>query len=82
MRGPGLWQLDASLARIFKLTERFNLEVRAEAENLFNKPHFGDPNTGCTTTEVGGVETCGNTFGEIGSSYGERVVQFGAFLRF
>ncbi|MGD0221261.1 MAG: TonB-dependent receptor [Terriglobia bacterium] len=83
LRGPGLWQLDASLARIFKLTERFNLEVRAEAENLFNKPHFGDPNPGCTTTAVAGsADTCGITFGEIGSSYGQRVVQFGAFLRF
>lgn len=82
LRGPGLWQLDASLARTFKITERFNLEVRAEAENLFNTPHFNDPNTGCTTTSVNGALTCGDTFGEITSSYGERVVQLGAFLRF
>jgi hypothetical protein len=83
LRGPGLWQFDPSLARIFKLTERFNLEVRAEAENLFNTPHFNDPNTGCTTTAVaGGGDTCGATIGEITSSYGQRVVQFGAFLRF
>ena len=82
-RSPGLWQLDASLARTFKLTERFNLEIRAEAENLFNTPHFSGINTGCTDTAVsGGPDTCGTTFGEIGSSYGERVVQFGAFLRF
>ena len=83
LRGPGLWQFDPSLARIFKLTERFNLEVRAEAENFFNTPHFGDPNTGCTTTAVtGGGVSCGATMGEIGSSYGQRVVQFGVFLRF
>lgn len=84
LRGPGLWQLDPSLARIFKITERFNLEVRAEAENIFNTPHFSGINTGCTTTASsgGGPPTCGVTFGEIGSSYGQRVVQFGAFLRF
>ena len=91
LRGPGLWQFDPSLARIFKLTERFNLEVRAEAENFFNNPHFGGGgpnigsgiNTGCTTTAVaGGGVSCGTTFGEINSTYGERVVQFGAFLRF
>lgn len=78
LRGPGLWQLDASLARVFKLTERFNLEVRAEAENFFNNPHFSDPSTTCTN--IAGV--CSGTFGEITGSYGERVVQFAAFLRF
>ena len=84
LRGPGLWQLDPSLARIFKLTERFNLEVRAEAENFFNTVHFGNINTGCTTTAspTGGAPTCGNTIGEVTSSYGQRVVQFGVFLRF
>lgn len=84
LTGPGLWQFDPSLARIFKLSERFNLEVRAEAENVFNTPHFSGINTGCTTTASsnGGPPTCGITFGEIGSSYGERVVQLGAFLRF
>jgi len=84
LRGPGLWQFDPSLARIFRLTERFNLEVRAEAENIFNTPHFQSINTGCTTTAstTGGADTCGVAFGSIGGSYGQRVVQFGAFLRF
>jgi len=83
LTGPGLWQFDPSLARIFRLSERFNLEARVEAENLFNTPHFSGINTGCTTTAVtGGGETCGTTFGEITSSYGQRVVQFGVFLRF
>ncbi|HME01024.1 MAG TPA: TonB-dependent receptor [Terriglobia bacterium] len=84
LRGPGLWQFDPSLARIFKLTERFNLEVRAEAENVFNTPHFQSINTGCTTTAstTGGAPTCGVSFGSIGGSYGQRVVQFGAFIRF
>jgi hypothetical protein len=78
LRGPGLWQLDTSLARIFKLTERFSFEIRGEAENLFNKPHFNNPDTGCTN--VNGA--CGGTFGQLTSSYGERVVQLGAFVRF
>jgi hypothetical protein len=78
LRGPGVWQLDTSLARVFKLTERFSFEIRGEAENLFNKPHFNNPDTGCTN--VNG--TCGGTFGQLTSSYGERVVQLGAFVRF
>jgi hypothetical protein len=58
--------------------------VRAEAENFFNNPHFSGVNAYCTTTAstTGGAPTCGTTFGEIGSSYGQRVVQFGMFLRF
>jgi hypothetical protein len=82
LRGPGLWQLDTSLARVFKLTERFSFEIRGEAENLFNKPHFNiDPGSGGTTcTDVNG--TCGGTFGQITSTYGERVLQIGAFVRY
>jgi len=84
LNGPGLWQFDPSLARIFKLSERFSLEFRAEAENFFNNPHFDNPNTGCTTTAstTGGAPNCGDTFGQVQGTYGERVIQFGAFLRF
>lgn len=84
LRGPGLWQLDTSLARVFKLTERFSFEIRGEAENIFNKPHFNDPgfagSGGTTCRNIGG--TCGGTFGEITSTYGQRVVQIAAFVRF
>jgi Carboxypeptidase regulatory-like domain len=82
LRGPGLWQLDASVARIFKISERFNLEVRAEAANLFNTPHFNNPGTGCTDTVINGEHTCAIGLGQISSSYGERHIQFGGFLRF
>ncbi|HEY6272766.1 MAG TPA: TonB-dependent receptor [Terriglobales bacterium] len=79
LRGPGLWQLDASLARVFRLSERFTLEIRAEAENIANTPHFNNPSQTCTNTNG----TCGGTFGELnGGSYGQRVIQFGGFLRF
>ncbi len=44
MRGPGVVNTDLSLFRTFKLTERFNLQFRAEAFNLSNTPHFGNPN--------------------------------------
>ncbi len=44
MRGPGVVNTDLSLFRTFKLTEKFNLQFRAEAFNLSNTPHFGNPN--------------------------------------
>jgi hypothetical protein len=78
LRGPGLVQMDASLFRHFKLTERYDLEFRAEAQNLTNSPHFYNPNTTCTNV----LGACGGKFGQISSGYGERYVQLGLKLRF
>jgi hypothetical protein len=39
-RGPGAWNDDLSIAKNFKLTERFGLEFRAEAFNVFNHHNF------------------------------------------
>ena len=46
-RGPGYFEMDLSLARNFKLTERFTLQVRADAFSLTNTPHFANPNLSC-----------------------------------
>ena len=35
-RGPGAWTFDLALAKSFQLTERFNLQFRAESFDLFN----------------------------------------------
>jgi len=43
MRGPGVTSMDFSLIRQIKLTERWNLQFRAEAFNVFNTPHFDLP---------------------------------------
>ena len=46
LRGPGVVNLDFGLFRHFKLTERLELQLRAEAFNFFNTPHFNNPSTG------------------------------------
>lgn len=43
LRGPGLTNFDAGLARDFIFHERLRLHVRGEAFNLFNHPNFGIP---------------------------------------
>jgi hypothetical protein len=43
MRGPGAVNLDFSLYRTFRLTEKLNFQFRAEAFNLTNTPHFANP---------------------------------------
>ncbi|MFL6465552.1 MAG: hypothetical protein ACJ73N_14225, partial [Bryobacteraceae bacterium] len=35
-RAPGAWTFNLSLAKTFSLTERFKLDLRAEAFNIFN----------------------------------------------
>jgi hypothetical protein len=43
LAGPGLAQLDLTLSKRFALTERFNMEFRAEAYNILNHTNFANP---------------------------------------
>jgi len=46
--GPGVARVDLSLSRYIRLTERFKLQIRVDAFNLFNHPQYGNPNNGNT----------------------------------
>ena len=41
--GPGFADVDLALIKNTKLTERFNLQFRVDAFDLFNHPNFGQP---------------------------------------
>ncbi|MFN3326924.1 MAG: carboxypeptidase regulatory-like domain-containing protein [Bryobacteraceae bacterium] len=43
--GPGLANWDMTVSKFFNFTERYRLQVRAEAYNLSNTPYFANPNT-------------------------------------
>ena len=43
--GPGLTTVDMSLTKNTSISERVNLQFRAEAYNLFNNVNFGQPST-------------------------------------
>ena len=49
LRGPGIANYNFALLKKTPITERFNLEFRAEVFNLFNRVQFGLPNTIVTT---------------------------------
>jgi hypothetical protein len=55
MRGPGVVNLDASLFRTFKTSERTNLQFRLEAFNVTNTPHFANPNGNVNSSNFGKV---------------------------
>ena len=70
--GPGLVNLDLSLARNFQILERLSLQFRAESFNLANHPNFDLP------SQTFGVPG----FGSITAAEAPRQIQFGMKLRF
>jgi hypothetical protein len=44
-RGPGFWNVDASLFKRFRLGGEKHLEFRVEAQNVFNHVNLGNPDT-------------------------------------
>jgi hypothetical protein len=50
MRSQGIANWDAALFKGTALTEKLNLQFRAEVFNLFNRVQFGQPNTTCCST--------------------------------
>jgi hypothetical protein len=65
LNGPGFHNIDLGLSRFINLTERWNLEFRAEAFNLFNTPEFGLPNATLGVATTGTISTVINPQREI-----------------
>jgi hypothetical protein len=73
--------LDANLARNFAVTERWQLQLRAEAYNLTNTPSFNNPNANASTPASFMTITSART--RSGSlEGGERALRFGLRLSF
>lgn len=53
--GPGQRTVDLSMAKTTPFKERFKLEFRAEAFNLFNHPVYNNPNTDITAGNFGQI---------------------------
>ena len=78
LRGPGLADVDFSLFKNTGITERTNLQFRAEFFNMFNRANYGPPNTtvfsGTAFSPSAGLITTTATF--------PRQIQFGLKLMF
>jgi hypothetical protein len=73
VRSMGLDLLDFGAARNLHVRERTTIQVRADAFNLTNRPHFAAPNTTPTSSDFGAVTT---------TSQLPRTIEFSARLLF
>ena len=60
LRGQGTSNLDFSLHKNTKLTEKMNLQFRAECFNIMNHPQFAPPNTTLGNAQFGVVTAQAN----------------------
>ncbi|MDQ6699611.1 MAG: carboxypeptidase regulatory-like domain-containing protein, partial [Acidobacteriota bacterium] len=60
VRGPGLQNADLMLGKTFRISERVNLEFRAEVFNACNTPPFNDPNGSFGSAAFGTITSAGN----------------------
>jgi hypothetical protein len=80
LTGPGVAELDLSLRKNTALTQKLNLQFRAEFFNILNRTNFGTPNTvvyssnSTTPSPTAGLITTTSTT--------SRQIQFGAKLLF
>ncbi len=84
--GPGFWDTDFSLSKIFAVHEQLSLQFRAEFFNIFNHPNFALPtnvvNIGASNAGLI-TQTPDVAQGNPGlGGGGPRVMQFGLRLQF
>jgi Carboxypeptidase regulatory-like domain len=75
-RGPGFYNLDASLSKTFTVTEKITGRFSADAFNVLNHPSFSNPSNV-------NIDSTSGLLGNITSTvYSNRVMQFNVRLQF
>jgi hypothetical protein len=73
LNGPGYFNLDATIFKKFRFTERVGGELRADMFNALNHPSFNNPSTSLASA----------TFGQInGTASSPRLIRFGVRVSF
>jgi hypothetical protein len=60
LRSSGVSNLDASLIKNTYVTERFNVQLRAEMFNALNRTHFNGPELNPTNANFGRITSAAN----------------------
>jgi hypothetical protein len=58
--GPVYWNVDLGVTKIFQVTEKIKMQLRAEGFNALNHPNFDQP----VSASVGSPSILGTTFGQ------------------
>ena len=90
--GPGAINIDAGLVRELQIGERWHLQLRLDAFNATNTPHFSNPSANVsnmvlngdgTVKSLGGFTSITSTNGGMGrEGIDERMLQLGLRIRF
>ncbi len=72
LRGPGAFNANLAIAKVFRLRETTELEFRVDAFNVFNNVEFSNPDT-----NIGDL-----SFGQISSTADPRIMQVALHLKF
>ena len=70
--GPGAFEIDTSLEKKFRLTERYTFDLRASAFNLLNHPEFSNPASNISKASFGTITSILND-GATGSGAPRRI---------
>ena len=81
-RGMPYWNVDLSVKKLFKITERFSVEAQVVFTNLFNHDQFGDPfGDYLDTSNPGGFGSLPGSVSNGALTY-QRQMEFGIRLSF
>jgi len=82
LSGPNFFNLDATLSKSIRFTERYNMEMRLEAFGVTNTPQFFFTSNGGTSNGTTYNPNPTSPFGHINNASGGRTLQLGAKLTF
>jgi hypothetical protein len=82
VRAPGVLSFDLSLSRVFRLTERWQFETRADAFNVINHTNLGNPVTALSAANFGKITATATNPQGSGGPGDPRILQFAAKVRF
>jgi len=82
LSGPNFFNLDATLSKLIRFTERCTLEMRLEAFGVTNTPQFFFTSNGGTSNGTTYNPNPTSPFGHISSATGGRQLQLGAKFNF
>jgi hypothetical protein len=81
VRAPGAWQIDLALAKSIAITERAQLQFKAETFNIFNHPQYGIPQANISAGPIFGTILSTVNTGPVGTGT-PRQMQFALRLTF